>query len=157
MLVAHVFAAVGAAGVIWQTQNLGNRAVVSWACWTDFYPALWICIGLIHHILAILFLRLSLKSDDTSTRTRKGAPLLVTQLDMTQGGLDLIVAHTRFASWSKAFVDLLGNVNYLYGTVVFSSLTLVSGVVAIKVLVVYGIVAAVARIMGAWTLGAMGQ
>ncbi|QDS75148.1 hypothetical protein FKW77_007918 [Venturia effusa] len=143
MVIAHVLAAGGAAGVITQTYVLGRRAVLSWSCWTDFYPLIWVCGSLVHHILAILFLRLSL-------RCRTGhAP---TQLNMTEKQLEITVAHPQFAFWSKAFVDLTGSVNYLLGTVILSSLTLVSGNNAIKVMVVYGMIAAATRLVATWTL-----
>lgn len=148
MAIAHVLAAGGAAGVIAQTFVLGQRAVLSWACWTNHYPLIWVCSSFVHHILAILFLRLSLRCET------RHAPI---QLDITAEQLKISVAHPQFAVWSKVFVDLIGNVNYLLGTVILSSLTLVSGNNAIKILVVYGMIAAITRLVAAWTLARMNR
>lgn len=49
-------------------------------------------------------------------------------------------------------MDLLASINYLYGTIVFSSMSLVSGVNAIEVVLVYGIVALVTRVLTAFVL-----
>jgi hypothetical protein len=149
---AHILAASGAAAVIWQTIILGQRAVLSWSCWTNFYPAIWVCSSLVHHIFAILLLRLSLKTKSPE-KFAKGRAL--TQLDLTEDGLEIFVAHRQFAVWSKVFVDLVGNINYLLGTVILSSLTLVSGNNAIKILVAYGIIASVARLIAGWALARM--
>jgi hypothetical protein len=62
------------------------------------------------------------------------------------------LAYKRAARWSKAVADLLNNINFLYGTAIFSSLTLVSGHSAIKVMVLYGVVAVFSRIVAVWVL-----
>jgi len=151
IVIVHILAAGGAAGVIWQTIDLGRKAVLTWSCWTNFYPAIWLCGGFLHHIFAIVFLRLSLKS----AGKQKGRVL--THFDLTEERLKIFVSHSQFAIWSKVFVDLLGNVNYLLGTVILSSLTLVSGNNAIKILVVYGMIASVSRFVAAWTLARMNR
>jgi hypothetical protein len=70
--------------------------------------------------------------------------------DLTQKDLQVEVERKRFAKWSKAAVDLVNNVNYSYGAAVFTSLTLVSGWIAIGKLRSFGIIAVAARIMTAW-------
>ncbi|KAF2107021.1 hypothetical protein BDV96DRAFT_589992 [Lophiotrema nucula] len=149
IIVYHLTALAGAAVVIWQTIDLGQKAVLTWACWTEFYPALWVLLGTLQHILAVCCLRLSLRDSADPRNTSLG----IWQPQLTTAKLDLELAHPKFAHWAKACVELLSNVTFLYGTVVFSSLSLVSGVNAIKVLVVYGFVPVFTRIMAAMVIG----
>jgi hypothetical protein len=146
--VYHCLALGGALVVIWQTVDLGRKAVLTWACWTDFYPVIWVLLSVLQHILAAGCLRLSLRNIAAPRNQYFG----VWQLKLTEPELNLQLAHPTFAHWAKAGVELLSNVIFLYGTVTFSSLSLVSGVNAIKVLVVYGTVSAVTRITTAWYL-----
>lgn len=53
-------------------------------------------------------------------------------------------------------MDLLNNATYLYGTAIFSSLTMISGHNAIKVLGVYATVAVVSRVIDDWVLVEIG-
>jgi hypothetical protein len=71
---------------------------------------------------------------------------------LTNDQVHVEVGRKKFAKWSKAVADLVNIVNYLYGTAAFTSLTLVSGVVAIQKLGTSGIVAAGARIATVWVL-----
>jgi len=161
ILLAHVLTGAGAAAVVYQTVDLGRKAVVSWACWTDWYPILWIGFGTYHHIFSFVCMRLSLgvteaPSDTSAPSYHAAARSALFVWDLAREPFTVTVLHKRFAHWSKALVDLLNNVNYLYGTAVFSSLTLVSGSNAIKNLAIYGGVAVVGRLVGFWTLENVG-
>jgi hypothetical protein len=96
---------------------------------------------MLQYILSVVCFRLSLRGQHRS--------LGVWRLQLTAPELDFQLAHPAFAHWTKAGVELLSNVNFLYGTIVFSNLSLMSAVNAIKVVVVYGIAAAVTRITAA--------
>lgn len=154
---AHLFAAAGAAAVIWQSMDIGRKSVVSWACWTDFYPTLWVCLAILQHILAVISMRLSLtvsKRKLENSLSKKPATMQcgLAGWNLLQEDWEVQLAHTRFSQWSKALADLLNNLNFLYGTAIFSSLTLVSGHNAIKIMVTYGAIAVFSRILSAWIL-----
>jgi hypothetical protein len=163
MCVVHILAAVGAGIVIWQTIEIGSNGVLSWACWTDFYPLVWIALAVLHHVLSVGFMRASLGVSISSSSNSEGKSREVIQQsvangsafgiwDLTRSDIQVELRRKRFAKWSKAVVDLLNNVNYLYGTAVFTTLTLISGVVAITKLCAFGIIVVVARIATVWVL-----
>lgn len=159
---AHVLAAAGAAAVIWQTVDVGRKSVVSWACWTDFYPTLWVCLAILQHLLAVTSLRLSLtvskaKSEDLHVEKHSTKQSGLARWNLLQKDWKVELAYRRIARWSKAFADLLNNLNFLYGTAIFSSLTLVSGHNAIKIMVTYGAIAVFARITAVWVLEEMDE
>jgi hypothetical protein len=151
----HVLGFIGAAVVIWQAENIGKNAVVSWACPTDAYPLAWIVISMVHHLSAVIFMRLSFRKTANSASTKGQSAFWV--WDLTTPGLGLIVANRKWARWSKAGNDLLNNANYLYGTAVFSSLTLVSGHTAIQKLAALGVIAFLSKGAAVWVLEGMEQ
>ncbi|KAB8446273.1 hypothetical protein FH972_025253 [Carpinus fangiana] len=73
--------------------------------------------------------------------------------DLTREGLKFELRYPLFASCSKVCIELLNNANFALGTAVFSSMALVSGHVAIKVLCVYALVSAITRMLVTWVLG----
>lgn len=217
--IAHLLACIGAGAITWSTVDLAFRTVVTWACWTNFYPVIWLGLAVVHHILAVIFIRCSLKlparaptAADDATQTsctelvpigdtenlRSSIPstaslermesqlqgdceplhdpqncsdgeqvrglqpshlgaksaLSVWDLGLKVGRVDC--THKRLAELSKACMDLLNNATYLYGTAIFSSLTMISGHNAIKVLSVYASVAVVSRIIADWVLEEIG-
>ncbi|KAF2786402.1 hypothetical protein K505DRAFT_343841 [Melanomma pulvis-pyrius CBS 109.77] len=119
MTLAHGVAAAGAACVIWQTVELAKKAVFCWACWTEFYPLLWICHGVLHHLLSVVCLRVSLGTEDVAT-SMSGQQVPVSKSrsvlfepDLTLQSLHAVVKHEKFLRWSKVFLDMMNNVNYL--------------------------------------------
>jgi hypothetical protein len=165
--VVHILAAVGAGIVTWQTIDIGRNGVLSWACWTDFYPVVWIGLAVLHHFLSIGFMRASLETcrsystslpSNSTSNSRRATQKSVIEVsafgiwDLTQNDVHVEVKRKKFAKWSKAAADLANNVNYLYGTAIFTSLTLISGVVAISKLGAFGIIAVAARIATVWVL-----
>ncbi|KAH6629788.1 hypothetical protein C7974DRAFT_193026 [Boeremia exigua] len=168
IVVAHIATGAGAAVVVWRTIDLGVNAVVTWACWTDFYPMVWLLLAVVHHIAAVVFVRLTLKITPCPTRsvnnTAQGIATATARVpisalrvwDLQQQNCTVICAHTGFAKLSKAGLDLLNNATYLYGTAIFSSLTMVSGHNAIKVLCTYSGVAVASRIAAVWVLEEIG-
>jgi len=93
MIAYHIVALVGAIIVLWQTIDLGQKAVLTWACWTSFYPALWVLLGVLHYILAVCCLRLSLY-DNAAPRNKF---LGVWQPKLTAPELELRLDHPKFA------------------------------------------------------------
>jgi hypothetical protein len=87
---------------------------------------------MLQHILSVVCFRLSLRNGPAGQHRSLG----VWRLQLTAPELDLQLAHPAFAHWTKAGVELLNNVNFLYGTIAFSSLSLMSAVNAIKIVVV---------------------
>lgn len=56
LMLIHLLAAGAAATMTWQTYDLGHKAVLSWGCWTNFYPLLSLALKTLQHILDILVL-----------------------------------------------------------------------------------------------------
>lgn len=88
-------------------------------------------------------------AESNATRVAKSALLV---WDLKQDGCTVDCARERFAKLSKVCMDLLNNATYLYSTAIFSSLTMVSGHNAIKVLCIYAGNAVVSRIAAVWVL-----
>ncbi|KAF2008543.1 hypothetical protein BU24DRAFT_456312 [Aaosphaeria arxii CBS 175.79] len=158
VVLVHILAATGATVVVWQTVDLGRKAVVTWACWTDHYPVIWICLAVIHHLIAVVFLRTSLRISGKSPSGKDLVPRSgLSVWNLVQENREIELVHRKLMRWSKASADLLNNLNLLYGTAVLSSLTLVSGRNAIIVLTVYGTIAAFSRAMAMWVLGTLDE
>lgn len=159
IVLAHFLAAGCAAVIIWQTVDLGRNALLTWACWTDFYPLIWVCLAVAHHLVSVLSLRLSVRiSIPRSGTPRAGDPVSRSGLkvwSLAQGNQEIEISRKTLLRCSKAAADLLNNLNFLYGTAIFSSLTLVSGQRAIRALIVYGTFATFSLGMGVWVLGAL--
>ncbi|OSS43772.1 hypothetical protein B5807_11668 [Epicoccum nigrum] len=219
ILGAHMLACGGAGVILWSTIDLAVHGVVTWACWTSFYPIIWLALAIVNYVAAVISIRHSLKlpsrlttspndadetgsmqllpissmeqprshSPPTSSTVRTDSrfegdrhplPNVQTRFDDDQAReaqpshsvaksalliLDLqpdcgtaICSRRKFADLSKAGVDLLNNATYLYGTAIFSSLTMVSGHNAIKVLCVYASVAVISRVTTEWVLEDIG-
>lgn len=187
----------GAGVIIWSTIDLAMHGVVTWACWTSFYPIIWLALAIVNYLGGVISIRHSLKlstrvtnspNDADETGSTELVPINSVQhpgshvtstgstgrtesrlegnqhplpnpqtlsddaqagaaqpfqsiarsalfvLDLKQEGGTVLCTRRRFADLSKACVDLLNNATYLYGTAIFSSLTMVSGHNAIKVL-----------------------
>lgn len=122
LLTVHVFAAITAGAIIWQTYDLSQRAILSWGAWTSFYPLLWLFSGPVNHTAEVTIDLLDEHSSHTIKRTL------------------------------KFLAGLLTKFQFLAGTAIMASLTLISGQNAVKVLAVYGIAAIVMRECAAWTL-----
>lgn len=160
--IIHVLAALGVAIVVWQTVEIGRNGVVSWACWTSYYPLIWIAMAVVHHVLSIVLMRISLgvevqvtlpsKSAREPARLAKKTKSAFSCWDLTHGDLQVRVKRNKFAKWSKTTADLVNNLTYLYGTAVFASMTLVSGRVAINKLSAFGVVTVAARIAAVFVL-----
>jgi hypothetical protein len=152
VVAVHTLTGAGAALVTWQTVEIGRKAVVSWACWTDFYPIVWLCLAVFHHALTVICMRLSLTVSRITGTNSAGNRSALLIWDLTQDRWKVECTSKKFAYWSKVCADLLNNVAYLYGTVVFSSLTLVTGYNAIRILALYGGIAVLSRITALWVL-----
>lgn len=219
ILGAHVLAGGGAGVIIWITIDLAMHGVVTWACWTSFYPVIWLALAIVNYFAGVITIRHSLRlptrvttslNDADETGSTELVPITSTEhprahvpstgsmgrtesrlegnqhplpnsqtlsddaqagavppfqsaaksalfvLDLKQEGGTVLCTRRRFADLSKACVDLLNNATYLYGTAIFSSLTMVSGHNAIEVLCVYAGVAVVSRVVAEWVLEEMG-
>jgi hypothetical protein len=66
--------------------------------------------------------------------------------------LPAYMEYLGFDGWGEAIADLVNNTIYLYGTVVFSSLTLISGRVAIQKLATFGIITVAAGMVAVFVL-----
>lgn len=59
--IAYLLACIGAGAIVWSTVDLAFHTVVTWACWTYFYPIIWLALAVVHHILAVISIRCSLE------------------------------------------------------------------------------------------------
>jgi hypothetical protein len=108
-------------------------------------------MAVLHHVLSVMFMRASLHVEAPSSSkpiTRNA----YTVWDLTAADIRVEVRRRKLAKWSKAANDLVNNVSYLYGTMVFTSLTLVSGRVAIEKLAAFGVIAGAGRVAAVWVL-----
>lgn len=129
LIVVHIVAALAAGVTIWQTIDLGRRAVLAWACWTSFYPSVWLCLSAFQHFLDVL------------TKLLNKGP------DKKQSWMRINVFRVL-----NLFAALMGMVTYIFGTIVLASLTMVSGINAVHVVATYGLAAVVTRACCAWVM-----
>jgi len=151
LVLVHIILAGLAGVIILQTITLSRRGVVAWACWTSFYPFVWLCIGVLQHVLYVLSVRLCLGDGQQIRAAARGG---VWNIDLTKWQT-LKVVRPKFAWFSSLLFSSLGFVNYVFGTLVFSSLQLVTGVNAMKVMITYGVIGAVSRLVTIWLLEVM--
>lgn len=126
LVAIHVLTVFTVCGVVWQTYDLSQRAVLSWAAWTSFYPFFWLFLGPVIHIAEIIV--------DTLCSN----------------------AHSSLKRTLSLLIGLLAQFQFLAGTAILASLTLDSGQNAVKVLAVYGVAAMLMRESAAWTLQVLG-
>ena len=61
ILGAHVLACGGAGVIIWSTIDLAMHGVVTWACWTSFYPVIWLALAVVNYFGGVVSIRYSLR------------------------------------------------------------------------------------------------
>lgn len=150
LVFVYALALTGTGVVVWQTIDLGRKSIVSWSCWVDYWLWAWLFFAIVHHWFAASSMRFSLQWQSGNAPIGKWR----TQIsDLTEN--KWVAIHPRFARWSKVVADLVIDVAYIYGTAIFSSLTLVPAGEALKILVIYGSIAVVTRIAAVWVLKEM--
>jgi hypothetical protein len=150
LLCVYIFTTLGAGCVVWQTIDLGMKSIVSWSCWMDFWPLVWLSMAVLHHILATGCMRICFKSQNGDTPFSTYHLLIC---DLTHGNVKL--RHPRSARCAKILTDVAMDMTYIFGTAVFSSLTLVAATDALKALSIYGGVAVISRLGTIWILKEM--
>lgn len=177
----HALAAACAASLVYETYRVGREGVIAWACWTDFYPGIWLAVAVVQHLACVLCLRLTSSievqyndrwtlraiehSRASSTRTAYIWQCCLRLLDLglriwhrlpvadlTHQRVEIFNSRPTLAHWLKVLTDMIGLANYVFGTIVFSSLTLISGHDAIIIVLHYGFVAMASRVMATWAL-----
>lgn len=159
---------VGSGVFIWKTIDLGMNGVLIWACWTDFYPISWLVLAVLHHLVAVLTMRLSLKlslhpinnvNDAAQNSAKVKCHVIRSALsvwDLRQDSCTVQCTQKGFPKFSKACTNLLNHAIYLYRTAIFSSLTVISGHRAMMVMRTYGGIAMASRIVAVWVLEEIG-
>ena len=61
ILGAYVLGGGGAGVIIWSTIDLAMHGVVTWACWTSFYPVIWLALAVVNYFGGVVSIRYSLR------------------------------------------------------------------------------------------------
>ena len=73
ILGAYVLGGGGAGVIIWSTIDLAMHGVVTWACWTSFYPIIWLALAIVNYLGGVISIRHSLKLSTRVTNSPKDA------------------------------------------------------------------------------------
>jgi len=154
-IILHLAAFGMAAVVIWLALILGSRGIVVFSCWTAHNPFTWVVVGAGTHLVSIFGWRVCLgpKSHSHSERIpirprQHQVSRWTWSIARSKGMLE--VAHPKLARFIALFVKVLGLVNYGYGTVILSAMTLVSTQNALGVFATMGVMSLGARLITIW-------
>ena len=73
ILGAYVLGGGGAGVIIWSTIDLAMHGVVTWACWTSFYPIIWLALAIVNYLGGVISIRHSLKLSTRVTNSPNDA------------------------------------------------------------------------------------
>lgn len=145
-LILHLYAAGVAVMMLWQAILLGMRGVIVFACWTWHEPFTWVGVSGILHLLSAITWRFCLGPLDSTL------PFSRCHWSLSRSGSNLTLAHPRFARFMEIFFQVLGLMNYGYGTVILSGTTLVSPRNALVVFCLMGYASVCSRLAVIWLL-----
>jgi hypothetical protein len=145
-LVLHLITICIAAIIIWQTVLLGIRGVIVFACWTWHEPFTWVGVGVLNHLLSTIAWRLCLGPINSSQPWPRWCWILC------RSGGNLTLAHPRLARCFDMLFQILGLMNYGYGTVMLSGTTLVAPPMALQVFCLTGFASLSSRLVVLWVV-----
>lgn len=145
-LILHLAAIVIVALMIGQAVFLGIRGVIVFACWTWHEPFTWVGIGGLIHLLSAIAWRLCLGPIDRSMRWSRW------HWSLSRSGGNLTLAHLNWARFSELLFQIIGLMNYGYGTVILSATTLVTPTNALMVFFLIGFASMSSRLLAIWLL-----
>lgn len=148
-LFLHILASGCVAIVFYQTLILGLRGVVVYACWTWHNPFTWVSVGGLVHLLRVLSYRLCLGPTPDCPNQSKWDRL---QFCLASTGSKLAVQHLKVERFFTLLFQVIGLMNYGYGTVMLSSMTLVGPTQALKIFTLIGFSAVTGRLIAIWLL-----
>jgi hypothetical protein len=145
-VILHLLAAGCATIMFYQTLFLGLKGIIVFACWTWHNPLTWVSAGGIVHLLRVISWRFCLgPNSELSSQiwTRWVFVISSSNLATTAPRME------RLLALAFKIVELM---NYGYGTVMLSSMTLVNPVIALRIFTEIGFSAVGARIIALWVL-----
>jgi hypothetical protein len=145
-LILHLYAAGVAGTMLWQAILLGMRGVIVFACWTWHQPFTWIGVSGILHLLAAITWRFCLGPLDPTL------PFSRCHWSLSRSGSNLTLTHPRVARFMEIVFQILGLMNYGYGTVMLSGTTLVSPRNSLVVFCLMGYASVCSRLAAIWLL-----
>lgn len=148
-LVLHVLASGCATMAIYQSLNLGLKGVIVFACWTWWNPVTWVSVGGFVHILSAVSWRLCI-----GPASKSGASQLWARwhYSIPRSGSNLDIKFPRMARFIALAFQIVGIMNYGYGTVLLSGTTLVHPNVALRIFTLMGFAGVLARLIVIWLL-----
>jgi hypothetical protein len=147
-VILHILAAGCVTIMLYQTLFLGLRGIIVFACWTWHDPLTWAAVGGIVHLLRVISWRLCLGPNPNSPSrswTRWG-------LFICSSSSNLTIKFPRVERLLALVFNIIELMNYGYGTVMLSGMTLVNPVVALRIFTSIGFSAVMGRIIALWLL-----
>lgn len=131
--------------------------MIVYACGTSLNPLAWVLVGGLAHLIRILTWRLSLgvrQIDPISTQNhKKKTRSLRWHWNLSKSAAaKLEVRQTRIARFLAIVFQVVGIINYGYGTLMFSGFTLVGPTNSIRVFTLVGFSSLVSRLIAIWLL-----
>ena len=151
-LVLHLIALGCTFMIFTQALLVGVRGVISYACWTSHNPLTWVCVGGVTHLLRIITWRLTLGPvTGEEEGWFKHSPRWHWNLS-SHTASRLKLRHVHVARFLAVFFQVVGVMNYGYGTLQFSGFTLVGAYFAIRTFTLIGFSSLVSRLIAIWVL-----
>ncbi|KAE9380919.1 hypothetical protein N431DRAFT_459831 [Stipitochalara longipes BDJ] len=145
-LVLHLIAASIASIMVWQAVLLGVRGVIVYACWTWHEPLTWVGVGGLIHLLSVISWRLCLGPDKPENSWSRW----YWTLGRSDGNLTTV--YPQVSRSLDLIFQILGLMNYGYGTVMLSSTALVSPPNGLMVFCLIGFASLCSRLLALWIL-----
>jgi hypothetical protein len=145
-LILHLIAAGIAAIMLWQALLLGMRGVIVFACWTWHEPFTWVGVGGLVHLLSTIAWRFCLGPVNTLV------PFSRWNWSLSRSGGNLTLAHPHFARFLDLVFQIIGLMNYGYGTVMLSGTSLVSPKNGLAVFCLMSFASMSSRLLTIWLL-----
>lgn len=153
-LILHLLASGCVALMFYHTLILGLRGVVVYACWTSQNPLTWVSVGGLVHLLRIFSYRLCLGPMTTNDSNSNPNYTWWSRwhYSLASSNTKMIVKFPKMERFLTLCFQIIGFMNYGYGTVMLSSITLVNPVTALEVFTLLGFSAVMGRLIAIWLL-----
>jgi hypothetical protein len=145
-IILHLAAGSIAGIMIWQATLLGMRGVIVFACWTWHEPFTWIGVGGLAHLLSAIAWRLCLGPISPSQKWSRW------HWSLSHARRNLTLAHPHWARCSDLMFQVIGLMNYGFGTVMLSGTSLVSPRSGLSVFCLMGFSSMSSRLLAIWLL-----
>jgi hypothetical protein len=133
---------------VWQAVILGQRGVIVFACKGWYQPATWVLVGTLSHLLNVICWRCCLGPIKGS----RGNRWTRWSWNISESGGNLEIKHPKIARFFQLAFQVIGLMNYGYGTVMLSGTSLVDPVNALKVFCRLGFAGLGSRLIAIWVL-----